>query len=138
MASSAALPLPLLPQERDADQHLLFGLQQRSLDEIKPYADNVILKVDRDEHVSPGGIILGVSKVEREKYLFATVLAVGPAKWTTIDSRGKIERVPVEFKPGDRVLINRSYARCTLNEENDRHPELIIVRAGQILPGVLE
>ncbi len=70
---------------------------------ITPNKNKVLLKLDPVQTTSDGGIILpGVKWVgtEEQDFRAGEVLAIGPLD---IDSKGN--RVPIEFKVGDNVLV---------------------------------
>ncbi len=85
--------------------------------EIKPLADRVVLKKEKAEEKSKGGIILTASA--QEKPVFSIVVAVGPG---TKDS-------PITVKVGDKVLTDK-YGGTEVKISDETYT---IVREGDIL-----
>lgn len=89
---------------------------------IRPLQDRVVAKrIEPTEEVR-GGII--IPDTAKEKPQEAEVVAVGPGK---LDENGN--RVPVDVKKGDRVLIGKySGSEIKLGDE-----DLVILREDEIL-----
>ena len=66
---------------------------------IKPLADNVVIKATEAEETTKSGIVL--TSAAKEKPQVAEVVAVGPGK--TVDGT----LVPVSLKVGDKVLMSK-------------------------------
>lgn len=94
---------------------------------IRPLQDRVVLRRSEPDNVSKGGIIIAATA--QEKSLRCEVLAVGPGK---VNDKG--ERVPVDVKQGDVVLIGSKYAGQEIDIESERY---LLVRADEIA-GVLD
>lgn len=83
-----------------------------------PKADRILVKPDDVlEHVSAAGIVIaakdGIVTSQEQWGRSGTVIAVGPGKTTR-----KGELLPVEVKPGDRVLFGQfQYQRIKENGE---------------------
>ena len=89
---------------------------------IKPLADRVLVKrLDEEEEQKVGGII--IPDTAKEKPQEAEVMAVGPG---SLDD-GK--RVPLEVKPGDKVLIGK-YSGTEVKIEGE---EYLIIREDELL-----
>ena len=93
---------------------------------VKPLNDRVLVKREEPDEVKKGGIIIPDSA--KEKPLEGKVIAIGSGK---LDDKGV--RVPMEVKPGDKVLIGK-YAG---NEIKINEIEHVIVREDEIL-GVIQ
>ena len=89
---------------------------------VKPLNDRVLVKRMEPEEKVKGGII--IPDTAKEKPLEGKVVAVGAGR---LDEKGK--RVPVEVKPGDRVLIGK-YAGTEIKIDDVEH---VIVREDEIL-----
>ena len=68
---------------------------------IKPISDHILIEPIKEEEKTKTGILLPDS-AEKEKPEQGKVVAVGPGKK---DESGKA--VPLEVKPGDRVLFTK-------------------------------
>ena len=68
---------------------------------IKPISDHILIEPIKEEEKTKTGILLPDS-AEKEKPEQGKVIAVGPGKK---DESGKV--VPLEVKPGDRVLFTK-------------------------------
>ena len=89
---------------------------------MRPLLDRVLIKrVEADEKVK-GGIIIPDSA--KEKPMEGKVIAVGTGR---IDDRGK--RIPMEVKPGDRILFGK-YAGTEIKIDDE---ERIILKEDEIL-----
>ncbi len=69
--------------------------------QIKPISDHILIEPIKEEEKTKTGILLPDS-AEKEKPEQGKVIAVGPGKK---DESGKV--VPLEVKPGDRVLFTK-------------------------------
>jgi chaperonin GroES len=89
---------------------------------IRPLQDRVVAKrIEQTEEVR-GGII--IPDTAKEKPQEAEVVAVGPGK---LDENGN--RIPVDVKKGDRVLIGKySGSEIKIGDE-----DLVILREDEIL-----
>jgi chaperonin GroES len=85
---------------------------------IVPLADRLIIKTDKFEEVTAGGIVLpDMSKDDLTvKYHTATVVAVGEGR--TLPDSGTV--VPVEARPGDRVVYSK-FSGTKLKDEYEGH-----------------
>jgi len=89
---------------------------------IRPLHDRVVVKrMDQEEQVR-GGII--IPDTAKEKPQEAEVFAVGPGKF---DEDG--ERMPMDVKKGDRVLIGK-YSGSEIKIEDE---DYVILREDEIL-----
>lgn len=89
---------------------------------IRPLHDRVVAKRSEQAEEVRGGIIIPDSA--KEKPQEAEVVAVGPGK---LDDKGN--RLPVDVKPGDRVLIGKYSG----NEIKIDDQDLVILREDEIL-----
>ena len=94
--------------------------------DLRPLHDRVLVKRLEEKEQMRGGII--IPDTAKEKPQQAEVQAVGNGK--LLDSG---ERVPVEVKPGDRILFGK-YSGADIKIEGN---EYLILREDEIL-GVLE
>jgi len=69
--------------------------------QIKPISDHILIEPIKEEEKTKTGILLPDS-AEKERPEQGKVIAVGPGKK---DESGKV--VPLEVKPGDRVLFTK-------------------------------
>lgn len=88
---------------------------------LKPLADRIVIKADKPEEKTVGGIILTNSA--KEKPQVATVVAVGPGE--LVDGA----HVPMNVKVGDRVLASK-YSGTEVKLDGE---EYTIVRQNDIL-----
>jgi chaperonin GroES len=89
---------------------------------IRPLHDRVVVKRMEQEEQVRGGII--IPDTAKEKPQEAEVIAVGPGKF---DEDG--ERMPMDVKKGDRVLIGK-YSGSEIKIEDE---DYVIVREDEIL-----
>jgi chaperonin GroES len=89
---------------------------------IRPLADRILVKRIEEEEVKIGGII--IPDTAKEKPQEGKVIAVGPGR---LSEDGK--RVPLEVKPGDRVLIGK-YAGTEVKLDGEEH---LIMREDDVL-----
>jgi len=94
---------------------------------IKPFSDRVVLRRNKPEETTKGGIILAESA--QSQSLTCEVLAVGPGRVT--DQGARIE---IDVRPGDVVLIASKYAGNEIEVDGKRY---LVVRADEIA-GALE
>lgn len=73
--------------------------------EFTPCNDRVLIEVDPDEEETTGGIVMPKGSVE-DIHKWATVIKVGPGR---VSKKGV--RIPIDLKPGDRVLYVRFLER---------------------------
>ena len=88
---------------------------------IKPLADRVVLKMEKAEETTKGGIVLAGSA--KEKPQIADVVAVGPGG--NVDGK----EVKMYVKVGDRVYTNK-YSGTEVKLDD---VEYVIVRQSDIL-----
>jgi len=88
---------------------------------LTPLHDRVIVRRIEDKESVRGGIIIPDSA--KEKPQEGEVIAVGAGK------REKGERVPLDVKPGDRVLFGK-YSGTEIKVEDE---DLLILREEEIL-----
>jgi len=88
---------------------------------LTPLHDRVIVKRIEEKETVKGGIIIPDSA--KEKPQEGEVIAVGAGK------REKVELIPLDVKPGDRVLFGK-YSGTEIKLEGD---ELLILREEEIL-----
>jgi len=88
---------------------------------VTPLHDRVLIKRIEEKESIKGGIIIPDSA--KEKPQEGEVVAVGLGKYE------KGERVPLDVKPGDRVLFGK-YAGNDINVDNE---EYMILREDEIL-----
>jgi chaperonin GroES len=93
---------------------------------FRPLHDRVLLRRVEAQEKTPGGII--IPDTVKEKPAEGEVLAVGPG---SRDETGKI--VPLDVKPGDRVLFGKWVGTDVIIEGEDR----LILKESEIL-GVIE
>jgi len=89
---------------------------------IRPLHDRVVVKRMEQEEQVRGGII--IPDTAKEKPQEAEVFAVGPGK---LDEDG--ERMPMDVKKGDRVLIGK-YSGSEIKIEDE---DYVILREDEIL-----
>ena len=88
---------------------------------LLPLGDRVVLKMSEAEETTKSGIILTAQAKEKPQY--AEVIEVGPG--AVVDG----EKVPMEVKPGDKVI----YARYAGIEVKLGEEEYITVKQSDIL-----
>lgn len=89
---------------------------------VKPLQDRILVLREEGEQITAGGII--IPDTAKEKPLEGKVVSVGPGK---TDKDGK--RVPIELKPGDRILFSR-YAGTEIKINGVEH---LMMREDDIL-----
>jgi len=93
---------------------------------IRPLNDRILVKRLEEEAKTAGGII--IPDTAKEKPAEGEIIAVGPGK---LNDHG--ERVPMDVKPGDRVLFSK-YGGTDVKIEGE---DYLIMREDDIL-GVVE
>jgi len=93
---------------------------------FRPLHDRVVVKRVEEDTKTPGGII--IPDTVKEKPQQGEVIAVGPG---ARDEQGKV--VPLEVKPGDRVLFGK-WSGTEVKIDGD---DLLIMKESDIL-GILE
>ncbi len=88
---------------------------------LKPLADRVVLKQNKAEEKSAGGILLTTAAQEKPEVY--EVLVAGPGG--VVDGK----EIVMEVKAGDKVLMNK-YSGTTVKLEGE---EYVIVRQSDIL-----
>ena len=88
---------------------------------LTPLHDRVVVKRIEEKESVKGGIIIPDSAKEKQQE--GEVIAVGAGR------REKGERVPLDVKPGDRVLFGK-YSGTEIKIEDE---ELLILREEEIL-----
>ena len=88
---------------------------------LTPLHDRVVVRRIEEKESVKGGIIIPDSAKEKQQE--GEVIAVGAGK------REKGERVPLDVKPGDRVLFGK-YSGTEIKIEDE---ELLILREEEIL-----
>lgn len=94
---------------------------------FRPLHDRVLLRRVEQEGKTAGGII--IPDTAKEKPMEAEVIAVGPG---TFNDEGD-ERIPLDVKAGDRVLISK-WAGTEIQIDGE---ELLVVKESDIM-GVIE
>lgn len=80
-----------------------------------PPANKMIVDLDPEEKVTPGGIILPDNATEKPHR--GTVTAVGPGIRSIVTG----ERIPMEVQVGDRVIVRRlAGQKVTLDDGTER------------------
>jgi chaperonin GroES len=93
---------------------------------IRPIKDCILVKRDKQEERSKGGII--IPDAAKEKSVEATVLAVGSG---VLLQDGRIH--PLDVKQGDRVLLGK-YGGVEVKVDGE---DLLMLREAEVL-GVIE
>ncbi len=93
---------------------------------FRPLHHRILIRPVDQEERSSGGII--ISDTAKEKPMEGEVIAVGPGGR---DGTGKL--VPIDVKPGDRVL----FGKWTGTEVKIEDSELLIVKESDVL-GIIE
>ncbi len=88
---------------------------------LTPLHDRVIVKRIEEKETTRGGII--IPDTAKEKPMEGEIIAVGAGK------REKGERIPLDVKPGDRVLFGK-YSGTEVKIDDE---ELLILREEEIL-----
>ena len=89
---------------------------------FRPLHDRVVVKRLAEEEKTKGGII--IPDTAKEKPMEGEIVAVGPG---ARDEKGTV--VPLDVKPGDRVLFGK-YSGTEIKIEDE---ELLILREEEIL-----
>ena len=88
---------------------------------FRPIGDHVVIKRDKAESRTPGGIVLPEVAQDRPKK--GTVIAVGPG---TIDTG---LRIATQVEPGDRVVF-AAYGGAAVELEGEKY---VVIREVEIL-----
>ncbi|MEX0873608.1 MAG: co-chaperone GroES [Actinomycetota bacterium] len=89
---------------------------------IEPLEDRVVIRSLEAEEITSSGLV--IPDTAKEKPQEGEVIAAGPGR---LDDNGK--RVPMEVKPGDRVLYSK-YAGTEVKIDGE---ELLVVSSRDIL-----
>ncbi len=89
---------------------------------LKPLGDRIVVKVVEEVERTKGGIVL--PDTAKEKPQEAEVVAVGPG-----GRNDKGERIPMELKPGDRVIFAK-YSGAEFKQDDE---EYLILRESDVL-----
>ncbi len=92
------------------------------MEKLEPLGDRIVVRPMKREEITKSGIIL--PDTAKEKPQEGEVLAVGPGK-----TRDDGTRIPMELKPGDRVL----YARYGGSEIKVNDEQLLIMSENDVL-----
>ena len=90
---------------------------------LNPLADRVLIKKDKREEKTPGGIIIPETADDKRAALMGTVVATGPGR--LLDNGQRLEP---RVKTGDKVLYGK-YAGTSLMIDGE---QLVVVREGDI------
>ncbi|MDP2664001.1 MAG: co-chaperone GroES [bacterium] len=90
---------------------------------IKPISDHILIEPIKEEEKTKTGILLP-DTAEKERPEQGKIIAVGPGRK---DKQGKI--IPLEVKPGDRVL----FTKYGPNEIKVEEKEYLIAKEEDIL-----
>jgi chaperonin GroES len=93
---------------------------------LKPLGDRIVVKVVEEIERTRGGIVL--PDTAKEKPQEAEVAAVGPG-----GRNEKGDRIPMEVKPGDRVI----FAKYSGTEFKQDDEEYLILRESDVLAVVI-
>src|SRR5260370_36519207 len=93
---------------------------------LTPLHDRVIVKRIEEKETTRGGII--IPDTAKEKPMEGEIIAVGAGK------REKGERIPLDVKPGDRVLFGK-YSGTEIKVEDE---ELWILKEDKILTKLVD
>jgi chaperonin GroES len=93
---------------------------------LKPILDRVIIKRDKEETVTKGGLF--IPNIAQKKNIFATVISAGPGRVTKDGIR-----VEPEVKVGDRVIIEE-----WVGQEITVDGEVCLVMKEESIVGVVE
>ncbi|MEZ5125208.1 MAG: co-chaperone GroES [Thermoleophilia bacterium] len=91
---------------------------------LKPLEDRVVVKAITEEEKTASGIVL--PDTVKEKPTLGEIIAVGDGKWDETGSK----RIPLDVKPGDRVIYGKYSGTEYKTSDGD---ELLILRASEIL-----
>ncbi len=94
----------------------------RSMAEIEPLGDRVVIKPTPREEVSKGGIVLPDTAQERPQE--GKIIAVGPGRLTEDGNR-----IALDVNKGDKVVYSK-YAGTEYKLDDE---ELVIMRESEIL-----
>lgn len=67
---------------------------------VKPILDKVIVKREKADEVTKGGIY--IPQIAREENVFAKVVSVGPGRYSSTGAR-----IEPSVKEGDRVVVDK-------------------------------
>lgn len=90
---------------------------------VRPLHDRVLLRREEEETKTASGII--IPDTAKEKPIIATVVAAGPGAFNEDGD----ERIPLDVKEGDKVLISK-WAGTEVKLDGE---ELVIVKESDIL-----
>ncbi len=105
-----------------AKQRALGEIKRRSVMNIRPLRDRLVVKREAEERKSPGGIV--IPDTATEKPVFGKVIAVGKGK---ILENGEIR--PLDVSVGDKILFGKySGTEVKVNGE-----ELVVMREEDVM-----
>ena len=93
---------------------------------IKIIGNNILIKVDKVEIETSGGIVLPPSATD--KPITGIVVGVGSG-WVTVDGK----RVPLEVKKGDHIIFKNVNMRDEIEIDEEKY---LVLEEGQVV-GVL-
>jgi co-chaperonin GroES (HSP10) len=100
---------------------------------IEPIGDRVVVKRQPTVAHTPGGLAL--PEQSRTLPRVGTVIAVGPGNHRLLSSEGKSDRLPMQCKVGDVVMLP-GMAECFNLDPADKSSELVVCTESQ-LPAIL-
>jgi len=98
------------------------SLERREASMLRPLGDRVLVKAEKEEEKTKGGIVL--PDTAQEKPQQGKVIAVGPGE---VLEDGKT--VPLEVKKGDKVIFSKYGG----TEVKDKDEEYLILKESDIL-----
>ncbi|KAI8540380.1 hypothetical protein RHMOL_Rhmol09G0259100 [Rhododendron molle] len=111
------------------DEEDIIGiLETDDMKDLKPFNDEVLLKVAKAEGKTAGGVYL-TSAAKKKKPSTATVIAVGPG---LLDYEG--DRQPLPVSPGDTVLYSKSSGLDLKGIDGSHY---VVIRADELIAVVL-
>jgi len=118
---SAVVELKIKQSMYDCNLPLVLSKGELSM-KVRPLADRILVKREEPNETVRGGII--IPDTAKEKPQEGKVIAVGPGR---LDESGN--RVPVEVKEGDRILMGK-YAGTEVKIDGEDH---LIMREDDVL-----
>ena len=90
---------------------------------IRPVGDAVVVKLEKSERMTPGGIVIPEKHAEKYdlKKQVATYIGAGPLAWIAeMQAEKDLDVKPVIPKPGDQVVLP-AYAVYKVSSKDDEY-----------------
>jgi len=110
-----------------------------TIDQVHPRKDILLVRRIPDEEITASGLVVpGIARDPKQGVRIGEVLKCGPGDTvgqfaTLADGQRLVETIPMECKPGDRIL----YHRCPDNDVNIGGIDCVLLREEQHVLAIL-